>query len=89
MLRDRVRVVTMLVVFLVMFVSVSWIDTHYTRHDCEVIRCVKDVVTVEDNCGYQWQFIGGGYNVGDTVSLKMYTNHTHNYIFDDEIIEVK
>lgn len=89
MLKDRVRLTVTLVAFITMFVFVSWIDTHYTRHDCEVIECVKDVVTVEDNCGYQWQFIGGGCKVGDTVDLKMHTNHTDNYIFDDEIIEVK
>lgn len=88
-MRDKVKLVVMLVVFVVMFVFASWIDTHYTRHDCEVIGYVEDVVTVEDSCGYQWQFIGEGYEVGDTVSLKMYTNHTDNYIYDDEIIEVK
>lgn len=88
-MREKVKLVVMLVVFIVMFVFASWIDTHYTRHDCEVIGYTEDVVTVEDSCGYQWQFIGEGYEVGDTVDLKMYTNHTDNYIYDDEIIEVK
>lgn len=89
MLRDKVRLVVMLVVFIIMFVFASWIDTHYTRHDCEVIGYVEDVVTVEDSCGYQWQFIGEDYEVGDTVDLKMHTSHTDNYIYDDEVIEVK
>ena len=88
-MRDKVKLILMLVVFIIMFVFASWIDTHYTRQDCEVVGYVEDVVTVEDSCGYQWKFIGEGYEVGDTVDLKMYTNHTDGYIYDDEIIEVK
>lgn len=88
-MRDKVKLILMLVVFIIMFVFASWVDTHYTRHDCEVVGYVEDVVTVEDSCGYQWKFIGEGYEVGDTVDLKMYTNHTDGYIYDDEIIEVK
>ena len=88
-MRDKVKLVLMLVVFIIMFVFASWIDTHYTRQDCKVVGYVEDVVTVEDSCGYQWQFIGEGYEVGDTVDLKMFNNRTHNYVYDDEIIEVK
>lgn len=83
----------MTVVLVVMMVGMlsfaSWFETHYTRHDCEVVSYVKDVVTVEDTCGYTWDFIGDGYEVGDVVDLKMYTNHTDSTIYDDVIEDVK
>ena len=50
---------------------------------------MEDVVTVEDTCGYTWDFIGDGYEVGDVVDLKMYTNHTDSTIYDDVIEDVK
>ena len=89
MLKDKVKLIAFLIAFVIMFVFASWIDTHYTRKDCVVVGYVEDVVTVEDSCGYEWQYIGEGYEIGDVVDLVMYTNHTDNYIYDDEIVEVK
>ena len=65
----------------------GYIETHYTRQ-ATVIEVNGDVITVEDNCGYLWDFEGDGFTVGDNVSIKMYNNTTDNIIKDDEIINV-
>ena len=65
----------------------GYIETHYTRQ-ATVIEVNGDVITVEDNCGYLWDFGGDGFTVRDNVSMKMYNNTTDNIIKDDEIINV-
>ena len=65
----------------------GYIETHYTRQ-ATVIEVNGDVITVEDNCGYLWDFEGDCFTVGDNVSMKMYNNATDNIIKDDEIINV-
>ena len=47
------------------------------------------MVTVEDTCGFEWEFYGDGYEVGQKVEMKMHTNFTHGEIFDDEIKKVE
>ena len=85
----KMMTVVLVVAFVGLFCFASWFETHYTRQDCVVVSYVEDVVTVEDTCGYTWDFIGDGYEVGDVVDLKMYTNHTDSTIYDDVIEDVK
>jgi hypothetical protein len=65
------------------------IKHNYIRKDCEVISVSNDLVTVEDVCGYVWEFEGSGYRVGDVITLKMHTNYTHGTIEDDIVTGVK
>lgn len=44
---------------------------------------------VEDKQGNIWVFEGSDYELGDELILTMYTNHTDENIYDDEIINVK
>ena len=73
--------------FIILVSFCGYIETHYTRQ-ATVIEVNGDVITVEDNCGYIWDFEGDGFTVGDNVSMKMYNNTTDNIIKDDEIINV-
>ena len=63
-------------------------EHHYTR-EAEVIEVDDDLIVVEDNSGYLWEFYGNGYEVGQQVKMKMFTNYTHDTIFDDEIEKVE
>ena len=63
-------------------------EHHYTR-EAKVVEVSDDLVVVEDACGYEWEFYGDGYEVGQQVKMKMFTNYTHDTIFDDEIEKVE
>ena len=66
----------------------GYFEHHYTRQ-AEVVEVCGDVVLVEDACGFEWEFYGDGFKVGQKVEMKMYTNFTDNTIFDDEIEKVE
>lgn len=81
---------TLAVLFFFCAVGLAGTAEHnYTRKDCEVVSVQGSHVTVEDKCGYLWSFDDYGYEVGDTVTLKMHTNFTHGTINDDYITGVK
>ena len=63
--------------------AANWAEVHYTRHDCTVVSYVEDVVVVEDKTGNEWEIIAEGLEIGDKVDLKMHTNFTDDYIYDD------
>lgn len=63
-------------------------EHNYTRKECEVIQVNDGVVTVEDSCGFVWDFKGNELKVGDIVDLKMYDNSTSTYINDDIVKDV-
>ena len=88
-MRNKVRLIAMLVVFFALWGVASHVETHYTRQNCEVVEYTENVVSVVDECGYLWDFEADGLELGDVVDIKMYTNHTDNDIFDDEIIGYK
>lgn len=77
-----------LLVFIVLPGLVGNYEHHYTRQ-AEVVEVCGDVVLVEDTCGFEWEFYGDGFEVGQKVEMKMHTNFTHNTIFDDKIEKVK
>ena len=83
-----VGVVMFLLVFIVLPGLAGNYEHHYTR-EAEVVEVSDDVIVVEDNCGYLWEFYGNGYEVGQQVKMKMFTNYTHDTIFDDEIEKVE
>lgn len=64
------------------------IKTHYKR-EAVVIGYHGYDTKVEDKQGNIWVFEGSNYELGDEVVLSMYTNHTDENIYDDEIINVK
>ena len=68
----------------------NYIEHHYTREQCEVLAVEGTLVEVEDRAGYTWKFYTEEENeirVGEVVDVKMYTNLTHEDIFDDEVVD--
>lgn len=72
-----------------MLTVANWAEVYYTRHDCTVVSCVEDVVVVEDKTGNEWEIIAEGLEIDDKVDLKMHTNFTDDYIYDDIVEDYK
>lgn len=83
-----VKTIAALLLVTICFCFCSYAETHYTRKGI-VVEIKDNLVTVEDECGYLWDFEDDGYCIGDRVKLIMDTNHTDSDIFDDKIIDVK
>jgi hypothetical protein len=56
--------------------------------ECTVVSTDKDIVTVVDKAGHEWQYQGVA-KVGETAKITFYNNHTTGTIADDEITRVK
>ena len=80
--------VMFLLVFIVLPGLVGNYEHHYTR-DAKVVEVSDDLVVVEDACGHEWEFYGDSYEVGQQVKMTMFTNYTHDTIFDDKIEKVE
>ena len=61
-------------------------ESTYTRQ-VTVTNSKDNIVTVEDNCGYIWEYKGSA-TIGDTVTLVMHDNHTSK-VTDDIVKGVK
>jgi hypothetical protein len=89
-LLDTIKAIAVVVVFFLLFGIVGHYETHYTRKDCVVVSAHRGVVTVEDKCGYLWEYTAEGSvpAIGTHVNLRMHTNHTESIVYDDYILEV-
>jgi hypothetical protein len=92
MTKRILKTMTLLTLVVAILTVVGYVDTHYTRKDCTVIAIEEDnLVVVEDTCGYTWTYYADDEvpRVEDTVTLKMHTNHTTDYVGDDKVIDVR
>lgn len=89
-LLDTIKAIAVVVVFFLLFGIVGYYETHYTRKDCVVVSAQHGIVTVEDKCGYLWEYTAEGRvpTIGTCVDLRMHTNHTDGIVRDDYILEV-
>jgi hypothetical protein len=85
----KMKKMVIIIALMLAVVGANFVDTHYTRENCEVVSYIEDVVVVEDQQGHHWSFKGEGYEVGELVDLKMNTNGTDSYIADDIVEEVE
>ena len=74
-------------VFIALFLAIETKEHYYEK--AEVVEIEGDVIVVEDENGYLWEFYGDDYKIGQQVEMKMFTNYTPDIIFDDEIKKVK
>ena len=83
-----IKTISIILVVLLMCGWCSYYEHNYTRKAIVVnVDCID--ITVKDHSGHYWTFNGYGYNVGDSITLHMYDNHTPNIITDDIIKGVK
>lgn len=77
-------------VFVATLMTCNYIEHHYTREQCEVLAVEGTLVEVKDKVGYTWTFYtkeDSELKIGEAVNIKMYTNLTHEDIFDDEVVD--
>lgn len=89
--KERIKLAVSMIILVACVLLAGYVETRYTRTDCEVLEVWEDHVTVEDTCGYKWSYYveDEAPRVGDRVTLKMHTNHTDNIINDDMVIGVE
>lgn len=78
--------IAMIVLFLIVG-RIGWYETHTIRIG-SIKQITEDSILFEDAEGYDWLFIGEGYEVNDIVEVTFW-NGTTQTILDDEIEEVK
>ena len=74
-------------VFIALFLAIETKEHYYKK--AEVVEIEGDVIVVEDENGYLWEFYGDDYKIGQQVEMKMFANYTHDIIFDDEVKKVE
>lgn len=83
----------LIIIFLLIIMAciTDYIETHYTREECEVVNIENNTIWVVDKTDNLWMFDveDNLFEVGDIVDLQMHTNHTDSNIFDDIILKVK
>lgn len=86
-MKERLMSLLVVVVFVFILTICSIIETQYTK-EATVVSYYADAVIVQDEQGYEWEFIGTGYELGEKLVLVMDNNHT-TQIEDDRIIKIK
>lgn len=82
------RFLVFLLIFIVLPVFASNIETHYNREGV-VIAVYGEEILIEDTTQNVWTFNGKGFAEGDKVKMKMFTNYTDSNIHDDKIKKVE
>lgn len=74
-----------------MVFAVDYIDTHYTREECEIVNIKDNTIWAVDKTDNLWMFDveKNIFKVGDIIDLQMHTNHTDSNIFDDVILKIE
>lgn len=87
---DTIKVTLAMLVVFGLIGFMGHIESNYTRKDCVVVSNHDGVVTVEDKCGYLWEYDVEGVApaIGTVVDLRMNTNHTDGTVYDDYIVDV-
>lgn len=74
-------------IFMLIVGRVGYLDLHYEM-DCEVVKIVDDVVTLEDGSGHLWEVKDTTLKLGETYTVVFFNNDT-SIRTDDEIEKVK
>lgn len=89
---ETIKTIVLLTIVAMLFLTVSYLEPRYQRTDCVVVAIEEDnLVVVEDTCGYTWTYYADDEvpRVEDTVTLKMHTNNTTDYVEDDVVVDVR
>ena len=66
----------------------AYYEHNYTRENCTVVQVNDGWATIEDKCGFTWDYEDSNLNVGNVVDLKMHDHNTSAYIGDDVVKSV-
>ena len=76
-----------LIIFILIIGRIGYWELHY-KMDCEVVKIVDDVVTLEDGSGHLWEVENTTLELGETYTVVFFNNDT-SIRTDDEIEEIK
>lgn len=69
-----------------LFAGATHYEHNYTLKDCRVTEATATGAMIVDSKGWGWYYEGEGFEVGQTVDLKMHDNFT-NADNEDDIIK--
>ena len=75
------------IIFMAIVGRVGYWDLHYEM-DCEVVKIVDDVVTLEDGSGHLWEVENTTLELGETYTVVFFNNDTCERT-DDEVEKIK
>lgn len=75
------------IIFMIAVGRVGYWELHYEM-DCEVVKIVDDIVTLEDSSGYLWEVEDTVLKLGRTYTVVFLNNDTCARI-DDKVKEIK
>lgn len=84
---NLIPVLACFIMFTIILSIVSYTEQHYSRTGI-ITGIDNDIITITDTTGNEWQYEAKGYEEGQEVTLKMYTNTTDNIIKDDVITKI-
>ena len=75
---------------IILFSFCTYIENHYTKPECEIVKIDNEIVYVVDRLGNKLSFIDTEhkYKIGETVNLRMSVHGTPDDSADDEIVKV-
>lgn len=80
------RTVLTIAIFAMMFGTACHYEHNYTKRNCKVTEATETGAMIVDSKGWGWYYEGEGFEVGQTVDLKMHDNFT-NADNEDDIIK--
>lgn len=87
-MKTIIKRISVVLLFIVLFGTVSYYSSQYTKTNCTVLQATETGAIIEDLQGHIWYYETGGFHKGERVTMKMHSNYTDGYIEDDIILAV-
>ncbi len=87
-MKKAILTATVIILTILAIGRLGYLETHYTR-EATVINVEDELIIVEDEQGFIWDFEGTGFTTGDKVKMTMDNNLTDTNIEDDIIENVR
>lgn len=91
MVRDAIGAMTVMLIMFVALVLAGTIESNYTR-TAKVAKVESGIVYLDDEVGNVWEWAeeeADEFTEGQNVKMKMNTNGTTEYIYDDIIKSIE
>ena len=84
---ETIALIIGFIIFILVVGRISYWDLHYEM-DCEVVKIVDNVITLEDSTGNLWEVEDINLELGETYTVVFFNNDT-SIRTDDEIEKIK
>lgn len=87
-IKHAIKVCIYLIAFYIIFTFLNYIETHYKK-DMVVVSIQENTITISDNQGNLYEYLGDNIDIGDCVIATMHNHYTDNDIMDDSVVKIK